>query len=55
MQNYRQKIGPQKFDAFFARYAWLDQGRYVSHAAPAIVFLQYASQEAFLTPERDRE
>lgn len=55
MQDYRQRVGPEKFDAFFARYAWLDQGKYVSHAAPATVFLQYASQETFLTPERDRE
>jgi cephalosporin-C deacetylase-like acetyl esterase len=55
MQDYRQKVGPEKLDAFFAKYAWLDQGKYVSHAAPAVVFLQYASQETFLTPERDRE
>jgi dienelactone hydrolase len=55
MQDYRQKVGPEKFDAFFTKYAWLDQGKYVSHAAPATVFLQYASQETFLTPERDRE
>jgi len=55
LQDYRQKIGAEKFDAFAAKYAWLDQGKYVSHAAPAVVFLQYASQEAFLTPERDRE
>jgi len=55
MQDYRQRIGPEKFDAFMAKYAWLDQGKYVSHAAPAVVFLQYASQETFLNPERDRE
>jgi dienelactone hydrolase len=55
MQDYRQRIGPEKFDAFMTKYAWLDQGRYVSHAAPAAVFLQYASQEPFLTPELDRE
>jgi dienelactone hydrolase len=55
LQDYRQKVGPEKFDAFFAKYDWLDQGRYVSHAAPAMVFLQYASQETFLTPERSRE
>jgi dienelactone hydrolase len=55
MQDYRQKVGPERFDAFFAKYAWLDQGRYVSHAAPAVVFMQYASRETFLTPERDRE
>ena len=53
--DYRQKVGPEKFDAFIARYSWLDQGKYVSHAAPAVVFLQYASQEQFLTPERDQE
>ncbi|MGA8152698.1 MAG: hypothetical protein WB952_17235 [Terriglobales bacterium] len=54
-QEYRQKIGTEKFDAFQARYAWLDPGKYVSHAAPAVVFLQYASQEKFLNPDRDRE
>jgi dienelactone hydrolase len=47
-QNYRQKVGPEKFDAFTARYAWMDAGKYVSRAAPAAVFLQYASQEPFL-------
>lgn len=53
-QDYRQKIGPEKFDAFVAKYSYLDQGRYVSHAAPAFVFMQYATQEKFLTPERAR-
>jgi dienelactone hydrolase len=55
VQDYRQKVGPEKFDAFVAKYSWLDQGKYVSHAAPAVVFLQYASQEKFLTPERDKQ
>lgn len=55
IQDYRQKVGSEKFDAFVAKYSWLDQGKYVSHAAPAVVFLQYASQEKFLTPERDRQ
>lgn len=55
VQDERQKIGLEKFDAFTAKYSWLDQGKYVSHAAPAVVFLQYGSQETFLTPERDRE
>jgi hypothetical protein len=55
MQDYRQRVGAEKFDAFMAKYAWLDQGKYVSHATPAAVFMQYASQESFLTPERDRE
>ncbi len=54
VQEYRQKIGPQKFDAFEAKYAWLDPGKFVSHAAPAVVFLQYATQEKFLTPDRAR-
>lgn len=54
-QNYRQKVGPEKFDAFTAKYNWLDEGKYVSHAAPAFVFMQYASQEKFLNPERARE
>ena len=54
-QEFRQKIGPEKFDAFVAKYYYLDQGKYVSHAAPAVVFLQYATQEKFLTPERARQ
>ncbi len=54
VQDYRQKIGPEKFDAFQAKYAWLDPGKFVSHAAPAFVFLQYGSQEKFLNPDRAR-
>ena len=53
-QEYRQKIGPEKFDAFVAKYYWTDEGKYVAHAAPAFVFLQYASQEKFLNPDRAR-
>ena len=53
-QKYRQEVGAEKFDAFEAKYYWTDQGKYVSHAAPAVVFLQYGSQEKFLTPERAR-
>jgi dienelactone hydrolase len=51
-KQYRQKVGPEKFDAFVAKYAWLDPGKFVSHAAPAAVFLQYATKEDFLTPAR---
>jgi len=47
-QEYRQKVGPEKFDTFSAKYAWMDAGRYVSRAAPAAVFLQYANDEPFL-------
>lgn len=54
-QDFRKQVGPEKFDAFIAKYAWLDQGKYVAHAAPAAVFLQYATKEDFLTPERARE
>ncbi len=53
-QEHRQQVGPEKFDAFVAKYSWLDQGKYVSHAAPAVVYLQYAVQEKFITPERAR-
>jgi dienelactone hydrolase len=54
-QNYRQKVGPEKFDAYAAKYSWLDAEKYVSHAAPATVFLQYASREKFLNAERAKE
>ena len=54
-KDFRQKVGAEKFDAFIAKYSYLDQGKYVSHAAPAVVFLQFANQEKFLTPERARQ
>jgi len=54
-KQYRQKVGPEKFDAFAVKYAWFDAGKFVSHASPAMVFLQYATQEDFLTPARVRE
>ena len=54
-QDFRQQAGPEKVDAFMTKYAWLDEGKYVAHAAPATVFLQYATKEDFLTPERARE
>jgi dienelactone hydrolase len=54
-QEYRQKIGPEKFDAFSAKYSWTDAGKYVSHAAPAFVFLQYATDEPFAGPELSKQ
>jgi dienelactone hydrolase len=54
-RNYREKVGAETFDAFVAKYAWLDPGKYVAHAAPAAVLLQFATQEKFLTPARVRE
>jgi dienelactone hydrolase len=53
-REFRQKAGPEKVDAFNARYSYLDQGKFVSHAAPAFVFLQYGSREKFLNAERAR-
>ncbi len=53
-QEFRQKLGPEKVDAFNAKYSYLDQGKFVSHAAPAFVFLQYGSREKFLNAERAR-
>ncbi len=53
-EAYRKEVGAAKFDAFEAKYSWADQGKYVSRAAPAVVFLQYATQENFITPERAR-
>jgi dienelactone hydrolase len=53
-QRYRQRVGAEKFDAFMAKYSWADSGKYVSHAAPAVVLLQFATQEDFITPERAR-
>jgi len=54
-QDFRKQVGPEKMDAYRAKYSWLDQGKYIAHAAPASVFLQYATKEDFLTPERARE
>jgi len=50
-QEYRQKVGPEKLDAFMTKFAWMDAGKYVSHAAPAAVFLQYATDEPYLNVE----
>jgi len=54
-QEFRSRYGPAKVDAFIAKYCWLDPGKYVSHAAPAFVFLQYGSQEDYLNPKRAEE
>jgi dienelactone hydrolase len=50
-QDYRQKIGPEKFDAYTKKYSWQDEGKYISRAAPAAVFLQYATDEPFLNAD----
>jgi len=50
-QDYRQKVGPEKFDAFADKYSWQDEGKYISRAAPAAVLLQYATDEPFINGE----
>ena len=50
-QEYRQKVGPEKLDAFMSKFGWMDAGKYVSHAAPATMFLQYATDEPFMNAD----
>lgn len=54
-QDFRQRVGPDKVDAYMQKYSWTDQGKFIAHAAPANVFLQYGSREPFLNAERARE
>jgi dienelactone hydrolase len=54
-QEFRRKFGPDKVDALMAKYNYLDQGKFISHAAPAVVFLQYGSRDSGITPEQARE
>jgi dienelactone hydrolase len=54
-QRYIAKIGRAKWDPFVAAHAWADPGPWVAKAAPAKVFLQYATHEDFLTPARAKE
>jgi dienelactone hydrolase len=53
-QDYRQKVGPERLDAFMEKYSWMDAGKYVSLAAPAAVFLQYATDEPFLDESMEK-
>ena len=48
MQEFRRKVGPKVFDAFAAKFSWTDPAKYVSHAAPAAMFLQYETESPFL-------
>ena len=50
-QDYRQKVGAERFDAFLAKFGWMDAGKYVSRAAPASMFLQFATDEPFLNAD----
>jgi dienelactone hydrolase len=54
-QEYRQQVGAERFDAFFSKYSWMDAGKYVSRAAPAAVFLQYATDEPFMNSDMAKQ
>jgi dienelactone hydrolase len=55
-KHFRQEYGPEKFDVQIAKKGWLDPGKFVSRASPAIVFLQYGTHDVpFLSPERARQ
>jgi dienelactone hydrolase len=53
-EEFRQKVGPERLDAFMEKYSWMDAGKYVSRAAPATVFLQYATDEPFLDESMEK-
>jgi dienelactone hydrolase len=50
-EAYRQKVGPEKFDAFAAKYSWTDAGKYTSHSEGTPKLLQFATDEPFMAPE----
>ncbi len=54
-QDYRKKVGPEKFDAFVAKYSWTDPGKYVSHSEGIPKLLQFAADEPVLNPDRARQ
>src|SRR5215469_4347570 len=54
-EDYRNKVGPEKLDAFEAKYPWMDPGKYVVHSAPAKMLLQYANDEPFLNADLARQ
>jgi dienelactone hydrolase len=54
-QDLRKQIGADRFDAFVAQHSWTDIGKYVSHAAPATVFLQYASHDDYFSSDEAKQ
>jgi len=54
-QDFREKVGAEKFDVFAASFAWTDVGKYVAKAAPAHLFLQFASDEPFMDEALERQ
>jgi len=54
-EDYRQRVGPARLDAFEAKYSWMDPGKYVAHSGPATMFLQFATDEPFLNGDLARQ
>jgi dienelactone hydrolase len=54
-QDLRLQIGAERFDTFVAQHSWTDIGKYVSHAAPATVFLQYASHDDYYSSDEAKQ
>jgi hypothetical protein len=54
-QDYRKKVGPERFDAFAAKHSWTDPGKYVSHSEGIPKLLQFATDEPVLNPARAKE
>lgn len=50
--KFRQSVGEAKVEDFIKTYAWLDPAKYIGHAAPSAVLLQYARNDRFLTEPR---
>jgi dienelactone hydrolase len=51
-RDYRRKVGPERFDAFVAKYSWTDPGKYISHSGRSRKLLQFATDEPMLNPAR---
>jgi len=55
MQAYRQKVGADKFNEVVAQHAPIDPDKYISRAAPAFLFFQYATHEPMWTMEDEKQ
>ncbi|PYS47026.1 MAG: hypothetical protein DMF68_17150 [Acidobacteria bacterium] len=54
MLKVRERIGEEKLRAFFKNYAWDDPSHFISHNAPAAVFLQFGRQDKPITEKMAR-
>ncbi|HXG66542.1 MAG TPA: hypothetical protein VNO70_15690 [Blastocatellia bacterium] len=52
--EWREMVGEKKLAEYLSTYGWLDPARYLGHATPAAVLLQYARDDGFLTEARIR-